>query len=101
MPGNNPAERVARDHRVFLLWSHFVDEAVVTAITGEGGSQRYLEVRRTREATELSAEIGSSGSDLSRDREAALVKGLLADENTIARDVGALAKVPCVRKLLC
>ena len=93
MPGNNPAERVARDHRVFLLWSHFVDEAVVTAITGEGGSQRYLEVRRTREATELSAEIGSSGSDLSRDREAALVKGLLADENTIARDVGALAKV--------
>ncbi|QDZ17938.1 putative subunit of eukaryotic translation initiation factor 3 [Chloropicon primus] len=93
MPGNNPAERVARDHRLFLLWSHFVDEAVVTAITGKGGSKRFLEIDRRAEEGKLSSEMGHGGSKGSGEREASLLKGLLADENTIARDVDTLAKV--------
>jgi len=113
MPGSNPAERVARDHKVFLLHSHFVDTAIITACgrpvapeakaEGEGEREeavhkaKNLSIRAKREPSVLSADCGSSTKMSNEERftksEAALVKGLLADENTIARDVAALGRV--------
>jgi protein TIF31 len=110
MPGHNPAERVARDHRVFLLHSHFVDTAITTAcglaassIEGEGEEEtkttqaRNFNITTKKEQARLTSDCGESSETENSERleksEIALIKGLLADENTIARDVDALAKV--------
>ena len=103
MPGHSPAERVARDHKVFLLHSHFVDTAITTACQsaasrkGETVNARNLNITTESEKSQLSSDCGGSSKVTNEERlktsELALIKGLLADENTIARDVDALAKV--------
>jgi len=104
MPGHNPAERVARDHRVFLLHSHFVDTAITTAcdLAPEGEEEttiqaRNLNITTKKEQAKLCSDCGEISEIEDKERleksDIALIKGLLADENTIARDVDALSKV--------
>jgi len=104
MPGSNPAERVARDRRVFLLHSHFVDTAIVnacSAASSEDCSENIetdnILITSEKEATKISVDCGSYRGMPDKERfdnaEQSLIKGLLADENTIARDVDNLASV--------
>ena len=92
MPGNNPAERVVRDRKVFQIWSKFVDQAIVAGVRGdEGTAGSILEIAKRPEEAKLDTGVGSEPCP--RREEASLFKGLLADENTIARDVEGLSRV--------
>ncbi|KAK3286683.1 hypothetical protein CYMTET_5771, partial [Cymbomonas tetramitiformis] len=89
--------RLARDRRLFRLHSSFVDAAVIAArdaaerdsdgsdcegpMAGPG-----LQVRLVTSA-EAGTEVGEAQS------EAAVLKGLTADKNTVARDTPALSRV--------